>query len=1124
GSVGSTRTNPFLVCRYAVVQLNGSVNSNNYNWGALSGSNNNSINVFIDNTFGTPFNTIDSFNVSYNCGQGNGTEIVTIYFKVYDVKINASSSLVCLPGGFSTLNANTSSGFTTNSFAWTPSATLSANNTAIVTATPSSNTTYQVIAQSTNGCADTATVSINASTKPTANFTFSPASPICSGTNVTFANTSTGSGPLTYSWNFGDGTPPKSTTNPSHVFNAPAGSGNQTYSIILTVSNASGCSSKDTLPITVWEAPSAVLMPLPDNCLQAGSSANYQLDIYNLTPPAGVTNFAINWGDGGSNVVNPVPQYGDIISHNYSSMGNFIVTLTTTNAAGCTTIVKDTFFNGSNPSVGIANPGNTSGCYPNSSYFTFPLSGLGTNPPGTVYDFYVNDGSSNIAGGIPTISWAPPAAPPSGANFSFTQTTVNGVVQTFFNYHFLKSSCGTTSDLFANAFKITLIARNPCGISQSSVTPIYINEAPQAAFNASDTLICVGSSITFTSTTIAGQIITPAATGFGSTCTSTFNSFWNVSPNLGVSLLSGVYGFYPSITGSTAITCQFNQPGTYTVRLITRNACFQNDTALRVICVVPQPVPAFVPSIKKGCAPLAINVQNNSGPASGCQPIQYKWRVQYLSNPPCAVGSNFSFTNSTDSTSLSPSLNFINPGRYVLLLLATNKCGTFVKRDTITVKDKPQVSMPSNPNVCSASQFITPTATVMNCGENAISYSWTFVSGIPGTSNLANPGPIQFVGSTTHTIGLTVVNECGSANANTAFVMYPPVQVNAGRDTAICQNQPLNLNAQIITGTSPFAVSWTPTAGVTSPNALTTPVSTTVGNTYTVSVIDAHACQGNDQVVVSIKPLPIINCAPATICKGSNATLVASGADSYSWSPNTALSASTGASVIASPTTTTTYTVTGTSNITGCSNSIQVVVTVVNIPLVSVSPSIKSICAGSSTLLTASGASSYSWSPGINISSTTGATVSVTPTVTTTYVVTGTNGATSCSDTGIAIITVLPLPTVTVNSGTICAGANMNLIAQGALNYTWSPIGAGLSSNAGPVVVANPSTTTTYVVSGSDANACVDTAHAVVVVNPLPTLFSGNANFCYGGSVTLNASGANVYSWSPSTGLNTSTG
>jgi hypothetical protein len=57
-----------------------------------------------------------------------------------------------------------------------------------------------------------------------------------------------------------------------------------------------------------------------------------------------------------------------------------------------------------------------------------------------------------------------------------------------------------------------------------------------------------------------------------------------------------------------------------------------------------------------------------------------------------------------------------------------------------------------------------------------------------------------------------------------------------------------------------------------------------------------------------------------TICIGNATTINASGAASYTWSPATALSSTTGASVSANPTVTITYTVTGVDN-NGCTNN-----------------------------------------------------------------------------------------------------------------------------------------------------------------------------------------------------------
>ena len=83
--------------------------------------------------------------------------------------------------------------------------------------------------------------------------------------------------------------------------------------------------------------------------------------------------------------------------------------------------------------------------------------------------------------------------------------------------------------------------------------------------------------------------------------------------------------------------------------------------------------------------------------------------------------------------------------------------------------------------------------------------------------------------------------------------------------------------------------------------------------------------------------LPVISAiaAQGTICNGSNTTVTASGANTYSWSPATGLSGTTGTTVTASPASTTTYTVTGTAA-TGCSNTTTIAISVNPKPVVSV--------------------------------------------------------------------------------------------------------------------------------------------------------------------------------------------
>lgn len=128
---------------------------------------------------------------------------------------------------------------------------------------------------------------------------------------------------------------------------------------------------------------------------------------------------------------------------------------------------------------------------------------------------------------------------------------------------------------------------------------------------------------------------------------------------------------------------------------------------------------------------------------------------------------------------------------------------------------------------------------------------------------------------------------------------------------------------------------------------------------------------------VCVNPTLVISSSNASICKGQTATLTATGATSYSWSNG---SSSSNTSV--SPTVSTTYTVTGFNGM--CSSSVTLVQNVIPQPTLSIAQTKTLICKGQSATLTASGASTYSWSNGSN-----GSYIVVSPTVTSTYTLTG---------------------------------------------------------------------------------------------------------------------------------------
>ena len=278
---------------------------------------------------------------------------------------------------------------------------------------------------------------------------------------------------------------------------------------------------------------------------------------------------------------------------------------------------------------------------------------------------------------------------------------------------------------------------------------------------------------------------------------------------------------------------------------------------------------------------------------------------------------------------------------------------------------------------------------------------------------------------------------------------------------------------------------------------------------------------------ITVNAVPTLTITPVSsgICAGSNTNITASGTSTtYSWSPSASLSASTGATVTATPASTTTYTVVG--SLGTCTVTGTQAITVNAVPILTVTPVSASICNGSNTNITASGASTYSWSPATNLSATTGATVTCSATATRTYTVTGTSGS-GCVGTATQTITVnaIPVLTVTPVSAAICAGGNTNITASGASTYSWSPA-TNLSATTGATVNCSTTATRTYTVTGTSAAGCTGTASQTITVNAVPvlTVTPVASTICNGGSTNITASGATTYSWSPATGLTTTTG
>lgn len=184
-------------------------------------------------------------------------------------------------------------------------------------------------------------------------------------------------------------------------------------------------------------------------------------------------------------------------------------------------------------------------------------------------------------------------------------------------------------------------------------------------------------------------------------------------------------------------------------------------------------------------------------------------------------------------------------------------------------------------------------------------------------------------------------------------------------------------------------------------------------------------------------------------------------------------------------------------------------ITVNVLPTVTATVSDDTLCAGQSTTFIASGnASNYTWSNGIVNNQ------AFTPSNSLMYTLTGSNGI--CSNMDSIYVTVNPLPNVVVAnvspSNVVCNGNSVTASGGGATSYTWS--GPQSISNSVPFIASQSGT---YVVTGTDANLCSNTASFALNVLALPNVAVAsilpNDSICHGTSVTMSGAGATVYAW-----------
>jgi gliding motility-associated-like protein len=666
----------------------------------------------------------------------------------------------------------------------------------------------------------------------------------------------------------------------------------------------------------------------------------------------------------------------------------------------------------------------------------------------------------------PTVVIVTPAAVCSPNTINLTATSVTAGSTSSLTYSYW-TNIGATSSLStpsavstSNTYYIKGVTTAGCSVVQP--ISISVNSRPTVNITSPNITICNNDIVS----------VSMSVTAFGT---------WTITVNDGI------------VTGSgSGIKTFIRTPNTNSVYSIV-NAVDENCTSISSdltgsISVTVNPIPSVAvvtPQVK--CNGVSLDPVIFSGTVTG---TTYAW-----TNSQSSIGIGANGSGNISSVALTNTTSSPIVGIFTVTPTA-NSCSGPAGTFTITVNPTPIVNLVAQQIKCNG---VVSDPVVFSGTVAGTSYAWTNSQSSIGIAS-SGTGDISSLSltntSSSPLIGIISViptaNSCAGAAGTFTITVNPTPTVNAITPQVLCNGVGLDpvIFSGTVTGTN---YSWTnsqPSIGIgangsgnISSVALTNTTSSPILGIFSVTP-SANSCSGpagTFTITVNPSPLPP-RAIPATVCYDglvhkANATV---GVDeTLTW-----YTASTGGITTSEPSgiianTYTSYAL-AQNNTTNCLSKTRTSVALIinSLPTVSatISPISGAVCIGSNVTFTGIGASTYTYTGGV-----TNATPFA-PSTTTTYTVSGTD-ANGCVNTYTKTIIVNPLPTVSATvspiSGEVCLGSNATLTGVGATNYSWSDGVTNASS-------FTPTITTTYTVTGTDANGCVNTNTKTIIVNLLP--------------------------------------
>ena len=411
----------------------------------------------------------------------------------------------------------------------------------------------------------------------------------------------------------------------------------------------------------------------------------------------------------------------------------------------------------------------------------------------------------------------------------------------------------------------------------------------------------------------------------------------------------------------------------------------------------------------------------------------------------------------------------------------------------------------------------TGSAAVLNLSGGSGSQNYAWSNGVT-TFTASSPGNLS-----AGQWSLSVTDALTACQVNSVFVITqaPAATLSiVASSPSLCAGTAVSFTANNAGGT-PFAFgpAYTYTWSGGPVNSLYIATQTLTGiHIYTVNSSDANACVSSQTIAVNGVPNPTVTVSSVSICPLQTATLVASGASTYTWLPSLAIGASFTQALLSS----TQYTVIGSA--LSCTAAATASISLKTLPQATLSSNAP-LCNNQSLSLSALGGTAYVWSGPLGYGSSQQNPIinPVNPGQSGVYSLTLT-GANSCTATAGVFVTVHATPTLSAIGSTLCSNQSVSLAAYSlpGATYAWlGPNGFSAATQVTVLAISAASLSGVYQVIATSAQGCSNTANANVTITAAPSVsITANNPLCVGSNLQLAGSGGVSYSWSGPGGFN----